>query len=137
MKLIFFFKQRTAYEMRIIDWNSDVCSSDLRTAGDLRQHDAFLALRGRAGVARPRRRPPLPAHGRVSGMSVRNLPITMIGALAGLLIWAAHFLLIYGFAALACARGFADVSQIGRASCRERVGPGGEISVVAVSLKKK
>src|SRR3546814_18684162 len=32
---IFFFKQKTAYEMRISDWSSDVCSSDLdRTVGD-------------------------------------------------------------------------------------------------------
>src|SRR3546814_13801934 len=28
----FFFKQKTAYEMRISDWSSDVCSSDLATA---------------------------------------------------------------------------------------------------------
>src|SRR3546814_3161343 len=26
----FFFKQKTAYEMRISDWSSDVCSSDLK-----------------------------------------------------------------------------------------------------------
>src|SRR3546814_4677590 len=31
----FFFKQKTAYEMRISDWSSDVCSSDLRDAGTL------------------------------------------------------------------------------------------------------
>src|SRR3546814_9149088 len=29
MLLVFFFKQKTAYEMRISDWSSDVCSSDL------------------------------------------------------------------------------------------------------------
>src|SRR3546814_9404852 len=29
--LFFFFKQKTAYEMRISDWSSDVCSSDLGT----------------------------------------------------------------------------------------------------------
>src|SRR3546814_2398210 len=29
--IIFFFKQKTAYEMRISDWSSDVCSSDLLT----------------------------------------------------------------------------------------------------------
>src|SRR3546814_10125947 len=29
---VFFFKQKTAYEMRISDWSSDVCSSDLRPA---------------------------------------------------------------------------------------------------------
>src|SRR3546814_10177891 len=27
--VFFFFKQKTAYELRIIDWSSDVCSSDL------------------------------------------------------------------------------------------------------------
>src|SRR3546814_1830986 len=31
--MFFFFKQKTAYEMRISDWSSDVCSSDLRPAG--------------------------------------------------------------------------------------------------------
>src|SRR3546814_10430871 len=30
LSCIFFFKQKTAYEMRISDWSSDVCSSDLR-----------------------------------------------------------------------------------------------------------
>src|SRR3546814_15706898 len=29
MMCVFFFKQKTAYEMRISDWSSDVCSSDL------------------------------------------------------------------------------------------------------------
>src|SRR3546814_3420389 len=28
-RIFFFFKQKTAYEMRISDWSSDVCSSDL------------------------------------------------------------------------------------------------------------
>src|SRR3546814_2357740 len=28
--IFFFFKQKTAYEMRISDWSSDVCSSDLQ-----------------------------------------------------------------------------------------------------------
>src|SRR3546814_18202710 len=31
---VFFFKQKTAYEMRISDWSSDVCSSDLPDARD-------------------------------------------------------------------------------------------------------
>src|SRR3546814_8185563 len=30
---VLFFKQKTAYEMRISDWSSDVCSSDLAPAG--------------------------------------------------------------------------------------------------------
>src|SRR3546814_19873460 len=33
MCLFFFFKQKTAYEMRISDWSSDVCSSDLLLKG--------------------------------------------------------------------------------------------------------
>src|SRR3546814_21002295 len=35
--LLFFVKQKTSYEMRISDWSSDVCSSDLEL-GVLRQH---------------------------------------------------------------------------------------------------
>src|SRR3546814_19270682 len=34
MCVFFFFKQKTAYEMRISDWSSDVCSSDLTTFAD-------------------------------------------------------------------------------------------------------
>src|SRR3546814_20297142 len=34
----FFFKQQTAYEMRISDWSSDVCSSDLVVAEDEARH---------------------------------------------------------------------------------------------------
>ena len=30
MRVIFFFKQKTAYEIKECDWSSDVCSSDLR-----------------------------------------------------------------------------------------------------------
>src|SRR3546814_5162003 len=34
LAFFFFFKQKTAYEMRISDWSSDVCSSDLIVGGD-------------------------------------------------------------------------------------------------------
>src|SRR3546814_10728688 len=34
LSFFFFFKQKTAYEMRISDWSSDVCSSDLKVAAD-------------------------------------------------------------------------------------------------------
>src|SRR3546814_7173851 len=33
--VFFFFKQKTAYEMRISDWSSDVCSSDLTQIGQM------------------------------------------------------------------------------------------------------
>src|SRR3546814_4886721 len=44
--LFFFFKQKTAYEMRISDWSSDVCSSDLPDVG---------GDRGRGGPVRQRK----------------------------------------------------------------------------------
>src|SRR3546814_2580251 len=64
--LFFFFKQKTAYELRISDWSSDVCSSDLV---DRIQVDHFGRLRtgavcvvgqdrlfGREGVGRSEER---------------------------------------------------------------------------------
>src|SRR3546814_4114855 len=36
--VVFFFKQKTAYEMRISDWSSDVCSSDLWPGGGVGRH---------------------------------------------------------------------------------------------------
>src|SRR3546814_20034033 len=40
----FFFKQKTAYEMRISDWSSDVCSSDLDGAPSLALYRINLAI---------------------------------------------------------------------------------------------
>src|SRR3546814_12964293 len=37
--IVFFFKQKTAYEMRISDWSSDVCSSDLSGMGAITYTD--------------------------------------------------------------------------------------------------
>src|SRR3546814_7231623 len=69
--LFFFFKQKTAYEMRISDWSSDVCSSDLCahisptwftrinpaacfcSAGVKTSVSSVSDLRGPAGLARP------------------------------------------------------------------------------------
>src|SRR3546814_8051390 len=44
--LVFFFKQKTAYEMRISDWSSDVCSSDLLVMED--PADLGVGLAGRS-----------------------------------------------------------------------------------------
>src|SRR3546814_5247310 len=57
LQLFFFFKQKTAYEMRISDWSSDVCSSDL-LARQLyeSQGEAFDALAERNGIAPEQRR---------------------------------------------------------------------------------
>src|SRR3546814_5580157 len=61
--VFFFFKQKTAYEMRISDWSSDVCSSDLlelrRGAGAYicGEESAMLeSIEGKRGL--PRHRPP-------------------------------------------------------------------------------
>src|SRR3546814_16605535 len=44
--VFFFFKQKTAYEMRISDWSSDVCSSDLRLqAGGLEPGRGLIKTR--------------------------------------------------------------------------------------------
>src|SRR3546814_3564596 len=47
----FFFKQKTAYEMRISDWSSDVCSSDLpcRPALSQAERRVFIRRHDRAG----------------------------------------------------------------------------------------
>src|SRR3546814_815282 len=44
--LVFFFKQKTAYGMRISDWSSDVCSSDLKRVAEALD---MLGLAGKAG----------------------------------------------------------------------------------------
>src|SRR3546814_1729294 len=62
--MFFFFKQKTAYEMRISDWSSDVCSSDLveayqsarsRGAGPARRPWPHACLQPRSGAADARR----------------------------------------------------------------------------------
>src|SRR3546814_13968176 len=64
----FFFKQKTAYEMRISDWSSDVCSSDLLDLGQVLFQVLFLGIeeavlrRAAVGVAvAARPRPVVPA----------------------------------------------------------------------------
>src|SRR3546814_13302617 len=42
--LFFFFKQKTAYEMRISDWSSDVCSSDLRLRASITGQTSQIAV---------------------------------------------------------------------------------------------
>src|SRR3546814_18079557 len=56
--MFFFFKQKTAYEMRISDWSSDVCSSDLvwaigtgRTATGGQAQAAHAFIRGQLAQA--------------------------------------------------------------------------------------
>src|SRR3546814_1837219 len=68
---VFFFKKKTAYEVRISDWSSDVCSSDLCMAfGDvaarrsqLRSRDQLLAGEAGRGELRHQRRGLARTHG--------------------------------------------------------------------------
>src|SRR3546814_901720 len=83
--IFFFFKQKTAYEMRISDWSSDVCSSDLFfVAGLSRRDDRDLDL-GRTGwqarLPRPRRRARQDyLHQRLCGDGMSEFGILSFGA---------------------------------------------------------
>src|SRR3546814_5756131 len=69
LSVFFFFKQKTAYEMRISDWSSDVCSSDLRRQG--------VESGGVTGALAGRERPD--QRDRRGGRTVRNLACRKIG----------------------------------------------------------
>src|SRR3546814_1988026 len=71
--LFFFFKQKTAYEMRISDWSSDVCSSDLKSLrSPVIGQDQFA---GRLVAARP----------------VGNFAVPVV-----LFPWGAHAIIVHG-----------------------------------------
>src|SRR3546814_6789914 len=55
--IFFFFKQKTAYEMRISDWSSDVCSSDLFgiKVGDAQARRRLTRSRGNKANQKPER----------------------------------------------------------------------------------
>src|SRR3546814_8171508 len=89
--VFFFFKQKTAYEMRISDWSSDVCSSDLTN-----EQAGLTFATGLKSILR--QDPDVILVGEIR--DVETARIATQSALTG------HFVLS---------------SQIGRASCRERV----------------
>src|SRR3546814_18420761 len=109
-----FFKQKTAYEMRISDWSSDVCSSDLPASRASSSVDCASAPPVMA-------RPATPA---AASMARRRL------------------IAIPAFIFLSLCRcrsrsSMAEVKENGRESCRERVCQNVKNQVVAVSVKKK
>src|SRR3546814_5063597 len=91
-----FFKQKTAYEMRISDWSSDVCSSDLDWAGN------YQSL---ASGFRAKDRHPMLRIDPFNLILANNLMQNVIN----FTVWFA--LVFWAFLE----------TQIGRASCRERV----------------
>src|SRR3546814_1515370 len=94
MLFCFLFKQKTAYEMRISDWSSDVCSSDLagRLHGRPGSRPGFLAFLGalRIFLALRGHRLPLRHHGVLAGIAAllrgRLLGRGRLGALLVVLI---------------------------------------------------
>src|SRR3546814_17954609 len=115
--LFFFFKQKTAYEMRISDWSSDVCSSDL-AAGRHRIASGDLE---HVGLGQPA--PDEVVHLARLGQVHDVVPATAV------------------LGRLARDPGVVDPlrgdEEIVRESCRERVCQSVSISVVGVSFKKK
>src|SRR3546814_2839075 len=71
--VFFFFKQKTAYEMRISDWSSDVCSSDLpdRVGGRTRRTGARRGA-GRCGAGDRMARTRAGALARCAGFDAGN-----------------------------------------------------------------
>src|SRR3546814_6099104 len=74
---VFFFKQKTAYEMRISDWSSDVCSSDLlcrrgaAPSGTGRQPAPARTTHRHGGGAQPARNPALARAQHAAGPQAR------------------------------------------------------------------
>src|SRR3546814_17970672 len=121
--IFFFFKQKTAYEMRISDWSSDVCSSDLRP---LRWVFSFPDRR-------KRHTDPLTSNLASMTRHFLNTQDWTRAELDAVLAQAARFK--HGPAGDA-PKGRPMDGKIGRASCRERVCQYVSISVAAGSLKK-
>src|SRR3546814_1646937 len=97
--LFFFFKQKTAYEMRISDWSSDVCSSDLLT-----RLTAEMEFDGGRSVKHYKHR-----------LLLMLDEFTSVGKLE-IFEDALAYMAGYGLKAFIIVQ-----DQIGRASCRERV----------------
>src|SRR3546814_8154612 len=98
--MFFFFKQKTAYEMRISDWSSDVCSSDLSTTASTRER--YEAACGR----------PLRWFATVTGI-VAAIMVASNTAVSG---WG---FVVFTFSSISWV--VAGWLKIGRAACRERV----------------
>src|SRR3546814_14470059 len=110
----FFFKQKTAYEMRISDWSSDVCSSDLFDLDDMTgaltvsesdYHKAKMLLAAEG----------LPKSAPDGNSMIDSLPMGASRAVEGEKLRSAREM------DLARTIEAIDAVKIGRASCRERV----------------
>src|SRR3546814_18786196 len=124
----FFFKQKTAYEMRISDWSSDVCSSDLRyRPGTNMRAWVFIILRN-VFLSQKRR-------DRFKGEWNQEIADRTLCTPANQEKQLQLADLQRALTTLPPAQ--REALKIGRASCRERVCQYVKISWVAGSLKKK
>src|SRR3546814_13145203 len=129
LSVFFFFKQKTAYEMRISDWSSDVCSSDLHN--DVQEPPSVNDSETNA-----------PENGHNQGPEQEEARVVEAKLPIVNKIWTRVPidklpLLDAYIDALIGEAGHAAVDpqkQIGRASCRESVCPYVYVTVVAVSL---
>src|SRR3546814_3607808 len=92
---VLFFKQKTAYELRISDWSSDVCSSDLWLLNHERFGPALRAWRDQRAISRSAKR--AACIGMTVGyglfcVSVRPSPLLALVVAAGLTACAAYVL---------------------------------------------
>src|SRR3546814_2549153 len=76
--LFFFFKQKTAYEMRISDWSSDVCSSDLHMAYWVETFDDVLAQLQKQGYVVGQTGSPLGEHSRFAYVFQPSRPDSIV-----------------------------------------------------------
>src|SRR3546814_9947815 len=125
MGFVFFSKQKTAYEMRISDWSSDVCSSDLlllggtgealRLARELEGNDRLHCISSLAGRTEQPVQPPGAV--RVGGFGgIAGLSDYLVREKIDLVLDATH-----PFAEQMARHAFEACREIGRASCRARV----------------
>src|SRR3546814_12405084 len=131
-----FFKQKTAYEMRISDWSSDVCSSDLLSTQHAEEVDHATL---KEAVIEEIVKPVIPA-AMISAETRYLINPTgrfVIGGPHGDCGLTGRKIIVDTYGGIGRHGGGAVSGKIGRASCRERVCQYVLIPVVGVSLKKK
>src|SRR3546814_18337695 len=135
--IFFFFKQKTAYERRISDWSSDVCSSDLPVAAARIEHRLqLLDHEGDvAAAAEYRRHHPGQRHGPGVMLGVLRIDEHLEGADAAVL----HDVVQRDVHRMFGVRpgDLVGAAEIGRGSCRVRVGQSVQTTVGHVAYEKK